>query len=97
MQQMSYRLHIRLSPKAARNAIGDWAQDADGQSYLKVSVTAPPEKGKANKALIALLAKEWKLPKTSISLIKGETDRNKILLLHATSPALEQILSICKT
>ena len=42
-------------------------------------VTAVPEAGKANEALIKLLAKEWGVAKSSISLVAGATDRNKIL------------------
>ncbi len=75
------RLAVRLTPKASRNAVQGWAQDAAGNRFLKVSVTAVPEKGKANKALIALLAKEWDIPKKSIEIIRGETDRNKTLML----------------
>lgn len=74
-------INIRLTPKAARNALQGWTTDQDGQPVLKVSVTTPPEKGKANKALIALLAREWHIPKSSITLIKGETSKNKTLLL----------------
>ncbi len=69
---------IRLTPSASRNAIGDWSLINEGQ-ILKVSVTTVPEKGKANKALIALLSKAWGIPKTSFILEKGETDRNKVL------------------
>ena len=79
------QIHIRLTPKASRDAIQGWAADADGQPVLKVSVTAVPEKGKANDALIALLAKSWKLPKGAIMLVRGETDRNKTLILRDLS------------
>lgn len=74
------RLYVRLTPKAAQNRIQGWAEDQDGNKILKVGVTAPPDKGKANKALIALLAKELGIPKSSIAIVKGETDRNKILI-----------------
>lgn len=42
-------------------------------------MTAVPEKGKANKALIELLAKSLRVPKSSISVISGDTGRKKIL------------------
>lgn len=42
-------------------------------------VTAPPESGKANAALLKLLAKAWKLPKTSLSVISGATARRKVV------------------
>lgn len=72
---------VRLSPGARRNKIGAWTRDADGQLILRASVTAVPEKGKANTALIALLSKSWKIPKSRILIVRGETDRNKTLLL----------------
>ena len=74
-------IHIRLTPKASRNEIKGWAQDANGKPILKVSVTTVPEKGKANEALIALLSKAWKIPKRNITIVRGETERNKVLLI----------------
>jgi uncharacterized protein (TIGR00251 family) len=53
--------------------------DAEGKAYLKARVTAVPEKGKANKALIALLAKSLRVAKSSVSLASGEMSRKKIL------------------
>lgn len=78
----SQKLHIRLTPKAAQTRILGWADDAGGQKILKISVTAPPEKGKANKALIDFLAKTLKIAKSDIEIIKGETDRNKTIILR---------------
>lgn len=76
-------LRIRLTPKAARNSVAGIYNAADGQTSLKVTVTAVPEKGKANAALIRFLAKQWKLPRSSLVLISGETDRNKVLRIDA--------------
>ena len=88
------RLAVRLTPKASRNAIQGWAEDAAGNRFLKVGVTVVPEKGKANKALIALLAKEWDIPKNSIEIVRGETDRNKLLVLSGIPrKTAENILS----
>jgi len=75
------RIAVRLTPKASQNKIQGWVQDAAGNRVLKASVTAVPEKGKANAALIELLAKNWKIPRSAITLFKGETDRNKILII----------------
>ncbi len=75
------QINLRLTPKASQNAIQGWIEDENGQRVLKVSVTAVPEKGKANKALIKLLAKEWHVSKSSIEIIRGETDKNKVLKL----------------
>ncbi len=73
------RLALRVTPKASRNAIAGLADTADGGRALKVTVTSVPENGKANDAVVKLLAKAWKLPRTSLTVVAGATDRNKIL------------------
>ena len=72
---------VRLTPNARRNGIAGIAEGADGTRRLKVSVTAVPEGGKANAALIRLLAKSWGLPKSAISIKSGATARTKTLLV----------------
>ena len=72
---------VRLTPKAAKNRIGEVRASADGKEALRVWVTAPPEGGKANKALIALLAKEWKMAKGGITIKTGARGRNKTVFL----------------
>jgi uncharacterized protein (TIGR00251 family) len=49
---------------------------------LKCSVTTVPEDGKANAALIKMLAKAWKVPRSSIELVSGATDRRKTVLIR---------------
>ncbi|MEB2847631.1 DUF167 domain-containing protein [Rhizobiales bacterium RZME27] len=73
------RLSIRLTPNGGRDSIEGMEVDAEGHAYLKARVSAVPEDGKANKALIALLSKKLRLPKSAISVISGETARKKIL------------------
>ncbi|MAF50082.1 MAG: DUF167 domain-containing protein [Rhodospirillales bacterium] len=75
------RVAVRLTPKASRNGVNGIAADADGGARIKVSVTAPPESGKANAALIKLLSRQWKLPKSDISIIRGLTGRRKTVLV----------------
>lgn len=82
------RLFVRLTPKASRNAIGDVMADANGQEQLKVAVTAVPENGKANQALIKLLAKAVKCPKSSVRIVSGQTDRTKTLLIDGNPEEL---------
>ena len=71
------RLDLKLTPKAKRNAVTGLALNADGKAYVKVSVTAVPEHGKANAALIKLLAKEWRLAKSQLTIIRGQTNPRK--------------------
>lgn len=82
------RVTVRLTPKAGRTAITGRAVDADGAPMLKASVTAVPERGAANAALIALLAKSWRLPKTTLSIAGGATDRTKLVEIEGGDAAL---------
>lgn len=70
-------LYVLATPQAAKDRLGEIVEDADGQAYLKVYVTAIPEKGKANKAIISLLAKKLDLAKSELELVYGEKDRRK--------------------
>ena len=79
-------MRIRLTPKAAHSRIE--GVGADGGAVLKVAVTAPPERGKANAAMIKLLAKAWRLPKTSMAITAGATARRKTLLVKGDGKAL---------
>lgn len=70
-------VRVRLTPRAAANRVDGLIADAEGQPAVKIAVTAPAEGGKANRALIAYLAKEWRLAKSDLSIASGLTDRRK--------------------
>jgi len=70
-------LRIRATPNVSKDAIEGLGEDASGQRFLKVRVRAVPEKGKANAAIEKLLATALGLPKSSVSVEKGETQRIK--------------------
>ena len=55
---------------------------------LKLRVTAPPEAGKANAAVLKLLAKAWGLPKGDLEIVSGAAERTKTLLIHGDPAAL---------
>jgi len=76
------RLSVRLTPNGGRDSIDGIETDAEGDAYLKARVSAVPENGKANKALIALLSKKLRVAKSAISFISGETARKKILRIE---------------
>lgn len=82
------RIFVRLKPRARRTAIEGIVTEPDGRTALKVAVTAPPENGKANAALVALLGKAWKLPKSAFEIVGGAADRRKTLLLRGDSASL---------
>lgn len=73
------RVLLRLQPGASRAGVDGVTALADGRIGLQARVGAPPEGGKANAALIKLLAKAWRVPKSSISIVGGSRDRLKTL------------------
>lgn len=75
-------LPVRAQPGARRNEIRG---EQDGM--LKVCVTQSPEKGKANKALVALMSKSLDLRKSQIAILSGETSSQKRFLVRDITPA----------
>ncbi|MFD2234743.1 DUF167 family protein [Phaeospirillum tilakii] len=88
------RVTLRLTPKAGRDRVVGVVADAEGGAVLKVQVTAVPEDGKANAALLKLLAKSWRLPRTALTIVQGATDRRKVIEISGDAallrPRLEQ-------
>jgi uncharacterized protein (TIGR00251 family) len=73
-------LIVKVLPKTSREEIVGWEGDS-----LKIRLKAAPEKGEANKALIAFLSKTLGISKQSISIVSGETSRKKKLSLAGIS------------
>lgn len=71
-------LNIKLIPRSSKNEIVGW--QADGR--LKIKITAPPVEGKANAALIEFLSKHFRVPKSTIEIIRGTTIPEKTIRLH---------------
>lgn len=69
-------LAIRLTPRADRDALV--AGDAETDP-LRARVTAPPVDGQANTALIKLVAKSLGVPKSRVTLLRGQTARDKVV------------------
>ncbi|HXA72537.1 MAG TPA: DUF167 family protein [Stellaceae bacterium] len=82
------RLAVRLTPKASAERIVGLADEADGGVVLKVAVTAPPEGGKANAALLKLLARAFRLPARDFAVVRGASDRRKIVAVTGAPAAL---------
>jgi uncharacterized protein len=70
------RVRLKVAPGARRTGIGAVEAVADG-AVLKVQVTAPPEGGKANAAVLKTLAKAWRLPKSHLAITAGAGARRK--------------------
>ncbi len=86
------RVAVHLRPKASVNAVAGMERDAQGKAWLQVRVSAAPEKGKANAALIKLLARHWGLSPGRLSLAAGAKSRRKTVLIEGEARALLQIL-----
>ncbi len=86
---------VKVTPGAARDAIGEIVDDGTGTRRLTLKVTAKAEGGAANRAIVRLVAKSWRLPPTSLAIIAGQTSRLKRLRLIAAPEkvhALERLL-----
>lgn len=86
-------VQLRVTPKASRAKIEGVIEDPSGGARLKVKVTTAPEGGKANAAVIKLLAKQWRLPGGTMTVIRGETDRNKLLHIDGDPAELHDRLA----
>lgn len=75
------RVRLRVRPGSARNAIVGRTALADGREVVVVAVSAPPEGGRANRAVVELLADEWRLPRRAITVVAGAAGRTKTVLI----------------
>jgi hypothetical protein len=78
---------LRVQPRASRNAFAGVMGDA-----IKLAITAPPVDGKANQAVIQYLSDLFRVPKSSIEIVSGETGRNKVIAIRGMSAA--QVLKV---
>lgn len=69
-------LTLRISPNASKNEI---IKTPEG---VKIKITAQPIDGKANKALVEFLSKQFKVPKSYFEIIRGETSKDKSVLIN---------------
>lgn len=79
---------MRLTPRGRADRIEGIAHLADGTAVVKVSVTAPPEDGRANEALLRLLATEWGLARRDLTIVAGARSRNKSVHVAGDPSAL---------
>ena len=86
------RVRLRVQPRARRIKVDGQIVEADGGVALKVAVTEAPEDGRANAAVIALLAKALDLPKSAFAVVSGAADRRKIIHLQGDPARLMQAL-----
>ena len=79
---------VRIVPRASRSEI---AGEHDGS--LRIRIAAPPVDGAANRELVRVLAKKFKLPQNAIEIISGANSKNKVVRIHgADAVTLEQLI-----
>ena len=81
------QIDVHATPGARRNEVGGTHDGA-----LRIWVTAPADKGRANQAIAKTLAKALGLRGAQIELIRGQTSRRKVFLIHEAPDDLEQRL-----
>ncbi|MFH1663086.1 MAG: DUF167 domain-containing protein [Chloroflexota bacterium] len=73
-------ISVRVYPNANKNEVVSFISD-----ILRIRISAPPVNGKANKELIAFLSRLFGISKDSVSIIKGHTNRNKLISIDGLS------------
>ena len=73
---------LRVHPRARKNAITGATGDA-----LKLAITAPPVEGKANQACIEFLAEFLNVPRASVTIVAGQSSRNKVIRVAGCTAA----------
>jgi uncharacterized protein YggU (UPF0235/DUF167 family) len=86
-------LFVRVTPNAGRDAVEGVEHRDDGSSVLRIRVSAVPDKGRANAAVVVLLAKALGVPKSAISVASGDTSRFKTIAVAGDGAALAQKLA----
>lgn len=77
-------IRIKIVPNSSKNDL------IIEDEFIKVKVTAQPIENKANKALVEFLSKRFKVPKTSIEIVKGDTSKEKTLLFSINDEEKKQ-------
>lgn len=81
-----HRLTVRVTPKGGRDAVDGWAKDEAGRPLLKLRVSAAAADGAANAAVVALLARSLRAPKSAVRITAGQTARVKRLEIDGVGP-----------
>lgn len=73
-------LHVRVQPRSSRNAL---RRDAEG--LIRIALTAPPVDGEANETLRAFLAERFKIAKSAVTIVRGQTSKEKTVTITGLS------------
>ncbi|HHY51454.1 MAG TPA: DUF167 domain-containing protein [Alphaproteobacteria bacterium] len=81
-------LHLRVTPNAGADRIEGIERRDDGTAVLRLRVAAVPDRGKANAAALALVARHLGIPRSALTLLAGETARLKTVRIEGEPAAL---------
>lgn len=91
LQQKSdhFLLFVKITPNSSQNKIGEVFTDEKNQEYLKINICAVPEDGKANQELIKFLSKTFRIPKSKIEILRGDSSKIKVLKIYEMSISIQ--------
>ena len=87
---------MRVTPRARCNGLEGLAETTDGPA-LRIAVTAPPEDGKANTAVLKILSRALGIPRSSLKIRAGKTSRNKTVAAFGDTATLQAVLEAVRT
>ena len=82
------RVALKVTPRASSSVVQGMEIGGCGRQHLAVRVNAPPVGGKANAALIKLLARRWRIPQRVLEVVSGASGRRKVLHIHGSPDEL---------
>jgi uncharacterized protein (TIGR00251 family) len=85
---VSLTLTIRVTPRSSANVVVGWRNDQ--RDELDIRVSAAPEDGKANAAVIKTLARSLGIPKSAIEILRGHSSRQKLVAFEMNAQGYEQ-------
>lgn len=91
MSENTTTLYVQISPNASKNSLEGFRGD-----ILRIKIAAPPVEGKANKELVSYLSDVLDVSKGSVRIVKGHTQRNKVIAVDGVSSAamMKRILGL---
>jgi len=78
--EKSHRIKVKVLPRSSKNEIV-----SRQEGYYTIKLTSPPVEGRANKALLDLLAKKLRIPKRHMEIISGKSSRIKSIRIQGLS------------
>ena len=75
-------LSIKVQPKSSRNSV-----EVSGDGSVRVRVTAPPDRGRANDAVVKLLSTRLGVSRSAVRIVRGHTSRNKVVQVEGLDAA----------